>query len=177
MTDLKIISDALCFAMECHRDQRRKDKNATPYINHLIGTMRNVVDAGINDIATICAAILHDTIEDTTATHNDLLNDFGKEIADIVMECTDDKTKEKAERKRLQVANAAGKSDKAKIVKMADKLYNTNDLLTNPPPDWDENKIKEYFNWAKTVTDQMKGVNAFLEKSLDEVYRKSGCIV
>ena len=95
---------AIAFAAHKHRDQRRKDANASPYINHPIG-LANVLanEGGIDDERVLIAAILHDTIEDTETTEQELIREFGKEISVIVLEVTDDKSLAKAERKLLQV--------------------------------------------------------------------------
>ena len=99
---------AIAFAAHKHRDQRRKDANASPYINHpieLADVLAN--EGGIDDERVLIAAILHDTIEDTETTEQELIREFGKEISDIVLEVTDDKSLAKAERKLLQVEHAA----------------------------------------------------------------------
>lgn len=175
MADLQLIFKALTFAAEKHKNQRRKDSIGTPYINHPIGVAANIIEFGQdNDTATIIAAILHDTIEDTNTTYEEILDNFGKEIADIVMECTDNKKLPRQERKDLQVINASHKSDKAKVVKMADKLHNLNDLLVNPPPDWTCERVSEYFQWSKKITDQMLSANEGLGKALEKTYIQFG---
>ena len=111
------IIQAIAFAAEKHRNQRRKDADASPYINHPIA-LANVLanEAGIADEKVLIAAILHDTIEDTETTAEELAEAFGEEIADIVFEVTDDKALPKAERKRLQIVNAPSSSKRAKLV-------------------------------------------------------------
>ncbi|XP_061520263.1 guanosine-3',5'-bis(diphosphate) 3'-pyrophosphohydrolase MESH1 isoform X4 [Phycodurus eques] len=117
------------FAAEKHRNQRRKDAEKTPYINHPIGVARILShEAGITDIVVLQAALLHDTLEDTDTKPEELETKFGQIVAGIVQEVTDVKSLPKAERKRLQVEHAPHCSHQAKLVKLADKLYNLRDL-------------------------------------------------
>lgn len=169
--DLALILRASVFAAHKHRNQRRKDQEASPYINHPL-TLASVLagEAGITDGATLCAALLHDTIEDTATTAQELEIAFGPEIAGIVQEVTDDKRLTKVERKRLQVEHAATISDKAKRVKLADKISNLRDVAASPPPDWSLERRREYFDWAKSVIDRLRGVDATLEAIFDRAY-------
>jgi guanosine-3',5'-bis(diphosphate) 3'-pyrophosphohydrolase len=171
--DINLILEALAFAAHKHRDQRRKDINASPYINHPIALASLLSkEGGITDDNVLCAALLHDTVEDTETTPAELSEHFGKVIADIVMEVTDDKLLPKEVRKRLQIEHAAQSSNQAKLVKLADKIANLRDIASCPPADWDSNRKQEYFNWAKNVVDQIRGTNALLEKIFDDIYAK-----
>ena len=167
----RIIS-AIAFAADRHRDQRRKDANASPYINHPIA-LANVLanEAGIDDERVLIAAVLHDTIEDTETTEQDLVRSFGQEIAAIVLEVTDDKALPKAERKRLQLESAPDISRRAKLVKLADKIGNLRDVATNQPVGWSNERKKEYFDWAKAVVDGLRGVHPELERIFDVAYK------
>ncbi|KAI9104649.1 hypothetical protein DFS34DRAFT_603952 [Phlyctochytrium arcticum] len=127
-------------------------------------------EGGVNDLETLQAAVLHDTVEDTDTTFAEIESEFGANVRKIVSEVTDDKTLEKAERKRLQLETAPKKSDKAKLVKMADKIYNLRDLQKLPPADWTPERVVEYFGWAKKVTNGCRGINPALERILDEIY-------
>lgn len=166
------LMSAIAFAAHKHRDQRRKDAAASPYINHPIA-LANVLanEGGIDDERVLIAAILHDTIEDTETTEQELVREFGQEIAGIVMEVTDDKTLSKAERKHLQIEHAATISRRAKLVKLADKVCNLRDVAGNPPSDWSVERRQEYFDWAKAVIDGLRGVHPALEHIFDETYR------
>ncbi len=163
---------AIAFAAHKHRDQRRKDAPASPYINHPIA-LANVLanEGGIDDERVLIAAILHDTVEDTETTEQELVREFGQEIACIVMEVTDDKALPKAERKRLQVEHAATISRRAKLVKLADKICNLRDIASSPPGDWPLERRQEYFDWAKAVVDGLRGVHPALEHIFDEAYK------
>jgi guanosine-3',5'-bis(diphosphate) 3'-pyrophosphohydrolase len=162
---------ALSFAANKHRDQRRKDQEGSPYINHPIELAALLVtEAKIGDPQVLIAALLHDTIEDTETSHEELVEHFGQTIADFVLEVTDDKSKPKAERKRLQIEHAATASRPARLVKLADKICNLRDMQRRPPAGWDDDRRREYFDWAKQVVDQVRGTNPRLEALFDEAY-------
>lgn len=170
--DLRLIFKAIAFAAAKHRDQRRKDAEATPYINHPIAVAEVLVNAGIHDPEVICAAILHDTIEDTKTSPEELETLFGDCITAIVQEVTDDKNLDKAERKRRQVEKAADSSGPARLVKLADKICNLRDIGSSPPAGWTLERKREYFDWAKQVVDRIRGVNVRLESLFDEEYAR-----
>ena len=133
-SDISLIIRAAHFAAEKHRNQRRKDAEATPYINHPLTLAKILSDeVGIHDHQVLAAAILHDTIEDTETTEAELREHFGDVITKVVLELTDDKSLPKHERKRLQVQNAPHKSPQAKLVKTADKIANLRDIASTPP--------------------------------------------
>jgi len=164
---------AIAFAAQKHRDQRRKDPVASPYINHPIA-LANVLanEAGIDDERVLMAAVLHDTLEDTDTTEQELVREFGREITDIVMEVSDDKSLPQAERKHLQVEHAGTLSRRAKLVKLADKICNLRDAAATPPADWSLERCQEYFDWAKSVIDGLRGSHPTLEHLFDEAYRQ-----
>lgn len=167
-TQTRKVFQALAFAAHKHRDQRRKDAGASPYINHPIALADILVnEGGVTDHVVLCAAILHDTIEDTETTYEELVVAFGREIADVVAEVTDDKSLDKAERKLLQIEHAAHASPRAKLVKLADKTCNLRDIATTPPADWSEERRQEYFEWAGKVVAGVRGANAALDAAFD----------
>lgn len=171
MTDTKNILRAASYAAYKHRNQRRKDADASPYINHPLALACVLAtEGGITDATTICAALLHDTIEDTDTTADDLRQAFGAEVAAVVEQVTDDKALPKAERKRLQVEHAASISDRAKRVKLADKICNLRDVAQTPPAEWSIERRREYFDWAKLVIDRLRGVDVQLERIFDAAY-------
>jgi guanosine-3',5'-bis(diphosphate) 3'-pyrophosphohydrolase len=169
--DFALVLEALAFAAEKHRDQRRKDSDASPYINHPIA-LANVLanEGGVFDPEVLCAALLHDTLEDTATTRAELDAAFGARIRSIVEEVTDDKSLPKAERKRLQIEHAASISREAQLVKLADKVCNLRDLAERPPAGWSLERKREYFDWTKAVVDRLRGVNAALEASFARAY-------
>ena len=171
--NLEIIFKALSFAAEKHRDQRRKDHHGSPYINHPIALSRVLCEeAGVTDTDTLCAALLHDTVEDTDTDPEELEAEFGPLIRAIVMEVTDDKRLPKAERKRLQILHARIISRQAKLVKLADKICNLRDVDRCPPVDWDLARRQGYFDWARQVVDQVRGTHSDLESLFDVAYAR-----
>jgi (p)ppGpp synthase/HD superfamily hydrolase len=170
LTDITRLLHALRFAADKHRFQRRKGKDASPYINHPIEVAELLAAVGgVVDIATIIAGVLHDTVEDTGTTPAELEKLFGAEVRSIVAEVTDDKTLPKAERKRLQIEHAQGLSHHAKEIKLADKICNVLDIAHNPPADWSPERKREYLAWAGSVVAGCRGANEGLELRFDEV--------
>ncbi len=161
---------AASFAAEKHRHQRRKDAEASPYINHPIALARVLWESGVSDPVVLCAALLHDTVEDTGTTAEELRAAFGDEITRVVLEVTDDKSLDKDRRKQLQIEHAATISDRAKLVKLADKICNLHDIAHTPPADWPKARRQEYFDWAKQVVDALRGVHPPLEAAFDAAY-------
>ncbi|MGC2030881.1 MAG: HD domain-containing protein [Steroidobacteraceae bacterium] len=170
---VSIILAASAFAAHKHRDQRRKGADASPYINHPIA-VANVLanEGGITDDTVLAAALLHDTIEDTDTTVEELRAQFGPDVAAIVVEVTDDKSLPKQDRKRLQIEHAATLSDQAKLVKLADQICNLRDMSQAPPIDWSLERKQEYFVWAKQVVDQLRGVSPTLERLFDDAFAR-----
>jgi guanosine-3',5'-bis(diphosphate) 3'-pyrophosphohydrolase len=164
-----LLLKALRFSAAKHRDQRRKDIPQSPYINHPIEVAETLWHAGgVRDTATLLAAILHDTIEDTQTTPEELESLFGPEVLGIVLECTDDKNQPKIERKRLQIEHAPHISEQAKLVKLADKICNIHDVFSSPPPDWPLVRKQEYLIWSQEVVAGLRGVNEGLESLYDQ---------
>lgn len=126
----------------------------------------------ISELPVILAALLHDTVEDTDTTFEEIASEFGEKVADIVRECSDDKNLPSAERKRLQILHAKNSSHEAKLVKLADKLYNLRDLDNEIPVGWTKERVVEYFNWAYKVVEGLKGTNTEIEKKLNEIFVK-----
>lgn len=161
---------ALHFAATKHRDQRRKDVEASPYINHPIEVAELLAREGdVTDPVLLQAAILHDTIEDTDTTPADLDQVFGADVRNVVEEVTDDKSLPKADRKRLQIEHAPRLSDRARQVKIADKISNVLGVTLAPPADWSLQRREEYLNWTEQVVAGCRGVNPALEKFYDRV--------
>lgn len=166
-----LLLDALMFAAERHRNQRRKDVEASPYINHPIALAHLLATAGgIDDVDVLRAAILHDTVEDTETTQAELRERFGDRVASIVMEVTDDKSLPKQRRKELQVEHASHKSDGAALVKLADKICNLRDIAAAPPAEWSLARRQEYFDWAKRVVDRLPQVSAPLLATFEKAF-------
>ncbi|XP_061742948.1 guanosine-3',5'-bis(diphosphate) 3'-pyrophosphohydrolase MESH1 isoform X1 [Nerophis ophidion] len=174
-SDAVLLVETVDFAARKHRKQRRKDEEGTPYINHPIGVARILShEGGVTDIETLQAALLHDTLEDTDTKNEELETKFGAIVARIVREVTDDKSLPKQERKRLQVEHAPHCSHQAKLVKLADKLYNLRDLNRCTPVGWTAERVQQYFVWASEVVKGLKGTNSALEEKLEELFKQRG---
>ena len=165
------LARALDFAARKHRDQRRKGEAAEPYINHLTEVARLVAEATDGaDPVSVVGALLHDTLEDTKTTPEELEKEFGADVSRVVLEVTDDKRLPKAERKRLQIEQAPKKSERARIIKIADKISNLRSIVSSPPVNWDGVRQREYFEWAEKVVKGCRGINRRLDSEFDEVH-------
>jgi len=174
MSDLNKLLAAASFAAQKHRDQRRKGSDAEPYINHPLEVANLLANVGeIDDIDVLLAGILHDTIEDTAATREELTERFGERAAGFVLEVTDDKALPKQVRKQLQIEHAPTLSIEAKQVKLADKISNITDITNNPPHDWSLDRRREYIEWGEKVVAGLRGANPNLEKRFDETVSKA----
>ncbi len=164
---------AVAFAAHKHRDQRRKDAVASPYINHPIALADVLAnEGGVDDEEVLCAAVLHDTVEDTETSASELVDLFGETIASIVLEVTDDKCLAKHERKQRQVDHAPHISPKAKLVKLADKICNVRDILASAPKGWSVQRQQRYLHWSAEVIDGVRGIHPELEAMFDGLYAR-----
>ena len=171
--DIRQLVEAVAFAADRHRNQRRKDVDATPYINHPLALALVLTsEGGVTDLPTIIAAVLHDTIEDTETSRDELAQRFGEDVAAIVSEVTDDKSLPKQRRKDLQVEHAPHLSNRARAVKLADKICNLRDVADSPPANWPLARRQDYFEWAKAVIDGLRGAYPILEAKFDEAYKR-----
>jgi guanosine-3',5'-bis(diphosphate) 3'-pyrophosphohydrolase len=159
---------ALSFAAYKHRDQKRKNVEASPYINHPIGVAEILArEGGVTDVTLLMAAVLHDTVEDTETTHAELVEEFGRKVADIVLEVTDDKSLPSPERKLLQIQHAPSMSPEARQLKIADKTSNVRDVVNRPPTKWTLERRIQYIDWAEQVVAGCRGVNPTLDAVFD----------
>lgn len=167
------IFTALTFAAEQHKRQRRKGFISIPYINHPICVANLLINiAGSEDVAMVQAALLHDLIEDTGITVEEVEQKFGVEVSQIVWELTDDKSLPSLERKRLQVEFAPKLSPKAKLIRIADKVCNLQDLI-NYPIGWSRKRKIAYVEWSREVVRRCTGVNGHLESLFEETASKA----
>ncbi len=169
MNKLSKIREAASYAARGHTGQTRKGERSEPYINHPLEVANLIASVGrVEDIDILIAAILHDTIEDTGSTAEELIVRFGERVTGFVLEVTDDKSLPKAERKRLQIEHSPHLSFEAKHIKLADKISNITDITNSPPADWDSQRRLEYIQWAEDVVAGLRGANEHLEKHFDE---------
>ncbi len=168
--DMGMVLTAMKFAADRHRDQRRKGADAVPYVNHPIEVAVLLWEVGgVRKVSAIAAALLHDVIEDTKTTPEDIERTFGDAVLSLVLELTDDKSLPKAERKRLQIVNAPHKSREAKQIKIADKICNLRDIMAHPPKDWPVRRKLDYLDWSEKVVEGIRGCNAQLESLFDQI--------
>ncbi|REJ79281.1 MAG: bifunctional (p)ppGpp synthetase/guanosine-3',5'-bis(diphosphate) 3'-pyrophosphohydrolase [Acidobacteria bacterium] len=173
-SDLEALLKAAHYAARQHKDQKRKGANAEPYIVHPLEVAKLLSTiGGVDDPDVLIAAILHDTIEDTDASENDIAKIFGERVCSIVMEVTDDKSLPKQRRKELQEEHAPHLSHEAKQLKMCDKISNISDIVSNPPADWDLERKLEYVEWGERVFAGLRGANGKLEKHFDELVERA----
>ncbi|MEM7558218.1 MAG: HD domain-containing protein [Planctomycetota bacterium] len=167
---MKKLLKAANFSAVKHESQRRKNASASPYINHPIEVAEYLSHVGgVSDEDILVAALLHDTIEDTNTAPSEIAAHFGERVLELVLECTDDKSLEKAERKRLQIVTASKKSDGAKQIKLADKACNLKSILDEPPVGWSLERQLEYFNWANEVCQGLYGTNPELDSDCKQI--------
>ncbi len=160
---------AITFAADKHRDQRRKDSAASPYINHPISVAQLLADVGqVTEVEILMAAVLHDTLEDTQTSVEELHTCFGERVCAWVQAVTDDKSLPKAVRKQLQIDHAPHLPRAAKRIKLADKICNINDLYQHPPANWEVPRCLAYLDWAEQVVAGCRGSDAALEAAFDQ---------
>jgi guanosine-3',5'-bis(diphosphate) 3'-pyrophosphohydrolase len=166
---LCLVSEAAELAARRHNGMARKGRGNEPYINHL-AEVANLLAAATDgaDAELVAAGWLHDTIEDTDTTAEELAEKFGERVAALVVEVTDDMTLPKAQRRQRQIEDAPHKSPGAKLIKIADKISNIRArILANPTPD-ERDDLADYTGWAERVVAGCRGVNAWLDKTFDE---------
>jgi guanosine-3',5'-bis(diphosphate) 3'-pyrophosphohydrolase len=169
----KEVFSALSYAAIQHRYQRRKGFNSIPYINHPIGVAGLIVNvASVNDILTIQGALLHDVVEDTGATLEDIKQHFGSDMMELVKELTDDTSLSSKKRKEIQAETAPQLSDKAKMIRIADKVCNLEDLM-NYPMGWPRKRKINYVKWSVQVYQGCKGVNENLDTLFQETVERA----
>ena len=165
-----LILKAMRFAAEKHRDQRRKDSNSSPYINHPIQVAETLWTVGeVRDVTLLVASILHDTVEDTSTKPDEIRAEFGEDVLALVLEVSDDKSLPKHVRKQLQVETAPHKTPRAKLLKLADKICNVHDILASPPADWSLERRQEYLLWTERVVAGLRGEHPALEDRYNEL--------
>jgi len=171
-TDLIKITRAADYAARQHIAQKRKGDRAEPYINHLTEVAVLLAEAtGGKDPELIMGGLLHDTLEDTESTYEDLAQRFGPDVAALVAEVTDDKSLSQRERKRVQIEHAPGLSRRAKLLKIADKTSNLRGLVSSPPSGWSQERLRDYVDWAEQVVRSCRGLNGPLEAEYDKAYQ------
>lgn len=172
-----LILKACEFAADKHRNQRRKDQARTPYINHPLAVVRVLAEeGGVKDAEILAAAILHDTLEDTQATLKELQKAFGRRVASMVAEVTDDKTLPKPVRKQRQIDHGPRKSKGAALIKVADKICNLRDLGQSPPTHWTVERKGKYIEWAREVVRALPIPRHRMRRVFDREYASTNAL-
>ncbi len=170
----KLLLLATEFAACKHRQQRRKGAEPIPYINHPIQVAKVLSEVGcVEDIDILVAALLHDTLEDTETTFEELNQVFGARTAEMVAAVSDDDSLPKAERKRLQIQRAPLLTEGAALIRLADKACNVNDIAYAPPSGWDIQRREAYLIWAKAVVDACPDVSEALKQHFYQSYHQA----
>ncbi|MGI6247108.1 MAG: HD domain-containing protein [Pseudochelatococcus sp.] len=168
-TNVLGLTRALAYAADAHANQRRKGAAQEPYINHLIEVLDLVARAtGGEDEELLIAALLHDVVEDTPISAEDLAAAFGARVARIVVENSDDMTLPKDERRRQRIAAMAHKSPEARIVKTADVISNLRAIAVSPPAGWGMDRRLGYLEGCRQLISAGRGANAVIETLFDE---------
>jgi (p)ppGpp synthase/HD superfamily hydrolase len=171
---VEAVLSALAYAALKHRDQRRKGADASPFINHAIDVADLLARVGgVSDPATLQAAILHDTLEDTATTAAEIETHFGPKVRRIVEEVTDDKRLSREERRRLQAESARHLSLAAKQIRLADKISNVRAVCNAPPTDWSVERRRDYVEWTEQVVQGCRGTCQPLERLYDEALNQA----
>jgi len=166
---IRLVSEAAELAAHRHNGMARKGRGNEPYINHLAEVANLLATASDGEDADLVAAgWLHDTIEDTETTREELAQRCGVRVAGLVTEVTDDMSLPKSERRRLQVVEASQKSPGAKLIKIADKVSNIRARIFPHASREQCNELAEYVAWAEQVVNGCRGVNAVLDTLFDE---------
>jgi len=166
----QLVLKAVEFAANKHRNQRRKDVNASPYINHPISVALLLSEiGGVDDPEVLAGALLHDTLEDTDTAPEELEATFGARVRKLVEEVSDNKALPKDERKKHQIEHARELSTGAVLIKLGDKIANVTDVTTAPPAGWDLERRIKYLDWAEAVINNCPQVNQALEEHFFEV--------
>jgi guanosine-3',5'-bis(diphosphate) 3'-pyrophosphohydrolase len=169
LAPLRLVSEAAELAARRHNGMARKGRGNEPYINHL-AEVANLLSAATDgaDAELVAAGWLHDSIEDTETTREELAQKFSERVASLVVECTDDMNLPKAERRRLQVVHAPHKSPSAKLIKIADKISNIGARIHPDPSAEERDDLVDYTNWAEQVVAGCRGGNAWLDAKFDD---------
>jgi (p)ppGpp synthase/HD superfamily hydrolase len=172
LTGLRLVSEAADFAARRHTGQPRKGRGDEPYVNHLaeVANLLAMATDG-TDAELVAAGWLHDTIEDTATTGEELAQKFGERVAALVAEVTDDMTLSKAERRQKQTVDARRKSPGAKLLKIADKISNIRARIVPQPNQAERDDLIDYVAWAEKVVAGCRGVNAVLDRMFDETVK------
>jgi (p)ppGpp synthase/HD superfamily hydrolase len=162
----ELYQEAMKFAGEKHSEQKVPGTNSN-YLLHISNVAMEVLMAYNNNFDidfAIQIAILHDTIEDTSADFEEIKDKFGEPIAKAVKALTKDEKLQSKQKRMTDSLNRINKLQKeVGLVKIADRITN----LQTPPSHWSNDKIVKYCEEAKLISSTLNNKNAFLNKRLD----------
>ena len=171
---IQLLIDAFQFASYKHRFQFRKGENHQAYIVHPAAVCKILSDSGVTDVEILCGALLHDTVEDTQTTFEELEEKFGPKITQYVRELTDDKSLDKISRKKSHLAEAYVESKGAQMINLADRINNCESLIESCPMSLGPHKKAQgYIVWSKKIADAVKGTNPNLDKRFEDLLTKN----
>jgi guanosine-3',5'-bis(diphosphate) 3'-pyrophosphohydrolase len=172
LAPLRLVSEAAELAARRHNGMARKGRGNEPYINHLaeVANLLALATDGA-DAELVAAGWLHDTIEDTETTRQELVEKFSERVASLVVEVTDDMSLDKPVRRQKQVEDAPHKSQGAKLIKIADKISNVSARILRDPSDAEREDLIDYVNWAEQVVAGCRGGNAVLDRAFDDIVK------
>ncbi|MBR1175478.1 HD domain-containing protein [Bradyrhizobium sp. KB893862 SZCCT0404] len=178
LTPIRLVSEAAELAARRHNGMARKGRGNEPYINHL-AEVANLLAAATDgaDAELIAAGWLHDVIEDTDTTGAELAQTFSERVASLVVECTDDMSLPKAERRQKQVEDAPHKSPGAKLIKIADKISNIGARVHTDPTTEEREDLADYAGWAEQVVAGCRGGNAWLDEKFDDAVKAAKALL
>jgi guanosine-3',5'-bis(diphosphate) 3'-pyrophosphohydrolase len=172
LVDLRLVSSAADLAARRHNGMARKGRGSEPYINHLAevaNILAEVTDGA--DAGLVAAGWLHDTVEDTGTTREELAQKFGERVAALVVEVTDDMSLPKTKRREMQIESAPHKSPGAKLIKIADKISNIRARVHSNPTTEERADLTDYVDWAEQVVAGCRGGNAALDRMFDDTVK------
>lgn len=150
-----------------------------PQIEHL-QEVADMVWASGGSESEIAAAWLHDSVEDTSVTLEDIKSEFGEEVAELVHELTDPEEirhLSTAERKKKQAERIATESESARRIKLADQTSNVRCVTVDPKATWTMEGRRNYALGAKQIADQCKGISSVLDEVFDREYVRAGQVL
>lgn len=177
-----LFATACHFAAKKHANQRRKNTAGSPYIEHPLEVAKFIAEMPEFDRVpdlnqdVLCAAVLHDTIEDTDTHANELRVLFGERITQMVLDVTDDKSLDFITRKQLQVEHVGKLSKCSVLIKLADTLSNLSGLASDPPKEWSAEQMLGYLNWKFCIWSQVIGMWPEMDRRLRAVFDHHGIV-
>ena len=165
MWNSKLVTEAIFFANAHHGEQKMAHPENMPYSAHYFGVTLTAINfasqiKNVDYDLLICCALLHDTLEDTTASHAEIAKIFGEKIADGVLALTKNKYIEHQDQMHDSLNRILMQPKEVAIVKMADRYFNIRDRV----PTWTKEKQKEYKQEAQMICD-------VLGKNLPEIQK------